>query len=291
MITTVRRVLFVAVGTSRTPAVDTAQRLYTVGINALAPDDLWTQQVLAMQLARGRLRRDQSQRGHPPDDRRGAHGQRGGREDGSAHQPHRRPLDESLSARADLRSARAGLSPIGDLEPALAHRGARCRVHRGHPGCRLPGERRIRRHLRRHQTPHLVIADLGPVAPGTASVPAAGADPGCARHYAPCRPATTLALRRRSPKLAAPTPSSMPRTSASRCLVTTLGPGESRCASTSRTLSECRGSEPGGDLAARRRVRVRQPRRRRPDLRPSRVARRASSPGLACCTGSCAGDP
>lgn len=47
-----RRVLFVAVGTSRTPAIDAAQRLTTTGINAFAPDDLWSQQVMAQQLSR-----------------------------------------------------------------------------------------------------------------------------------------------------------------------------------------------------------------------------------------------
>ena len=47
-----RRILFVAVGTSRTPANDAAQRLTTIGLNAFAPDDLWSQHVLARQLSR-----------------------------------------------------------------------------------------------------------------------------------------------------------------------------------------------------------------------------------------------
>ncbi|WP_236795239.1 MurR/RpiR family transcriptional regulator [Amycolatopsis sp. GM8] len=47
-----RRILFVAVGTSRTPAVDAASRLTTIGLHAFAPDDVWLQQVQARQLSR-----------------------------------------------------------------------------------------------------------------------------------------------------------------------------------------------------------------------------------------------
>jgi RpiR family carbohydrate utilization transcriptional regulator len=47
-----RRILFVAVGTSRTPANDAAQRLTTIGLHAFAPDDVWSQHVLARQLTR-----------------------------------------------------------------------------------------------------------------------------------------------------------------------------------------------------------------------------------------------
>ncbi|MGW3954469.1 MurR/RpiR family transcriptional regulator [Streptomyces sp. NPDC004752] len=47
-----RRILFVAVGTSRTPATDAAQRLTTIGLHAFAPDDVWSQHVMAQQLSR-----------------------------------------------------------------------------------------------------------------------------------------------------------------------------------------------------------------------------------------------
>ncbi|WP_432988533.1 MurR/RpiR family transcriptional regulator [Dactylosporangium sp. CA-233914] len=47
-----RRILFVAVGTSRTPAADAAGRLTTIGLHAFAPEDVWLQQVQARQLSR-----------------------------------------------------------------------------------------------------------------------------------------------------------------------------------------------------------------------------------------------